>query len=288
MAKKQPGTNLVQFDEELAKQAQAYRQTEAASATGNFIGTAAGILSWRGAPIEGNKMDCIVLTSVFENDYYKDAFDKDNPTPPACYAFATSQDALAPHESAEDKQGDANGLCAGCWANGFGSAADGGRGKACQNRRRLAVIPASGKLTAEGVKTAELAYFRVPVLSVAGFSNHVMQVADLFKRPPFGVVTELSLVPDAKSQFRALFKIKAPIEDREALTALMARSHDAAAAIQFPYPKAAELARAPARRQPARRPPGTPQSAAKKQPQQRARDNALPTQRPAASQPRKF
>ena len=250
MAKKQTANLPVQFDAELARQAQAYRDAESASATGNFISVRGGIMQWRGAPIEGNKLDCLILASVFENDYYKEGFDADNPTPPSCYAFSRTQDGLKPHEAAEDPQGDANHLCAACWANGVGSGVDArgkpGRGKACQNRRRLAIIP-GGDLTEAGVKAAELAYFRVPVMSVPGYSNHVMQIADMFKLPPFGVVTELSLVPDPKSQFRVIFKAKAQIKDRAVLGALFGRASDAANSIQFPYPKASEMAHAPTR-----------------------------------------
>lgn len=250
MAKKT--ANLpVQFDEELARQAQAYRAAEAASATGNFISVRGGVMQWRGAPIADNKFDCLILASVFENDYYKEGFDPDNPTPPACYAFDLRQDGLKPHAEAEDPQGDANHLCAACWANGFGTGTDArgqpSRGKACQNRRRLAIIP-GGDLTEAGVKAAELAYFRVPVMSVSGYSNHVMQIADIFKLPPFGVVTELSVVPDPKSQFRVLFKVKGQVKDRAVLAALFGRASDAASSIQFPYPKASEMVRELARR----------------------------------------
>jgi hypothetical protein len=53
---KQQKTNLpVAYDAELARLAQAYRDTEAASATGNFISVRGGVLQWRGAPIEGTE-----------------------------------------------------------------------------------------------------------------------------------------------------------------------------------------------------------------------------------------
>src|ERR1039457_6579105 len=108
MAKKQAGTSLVQFDAELAKQAQAYRDAEAASATGNFVSVKAGILQWRGAAIAGNKMNVLIVGSVFENDYYASGFDPDNPESPVCYAFGERGDGMKPNEDSGDKQGDAN------------------------------------------------------------------------------------------------------------------------------------------------------------------------------------
>ncbi len=256
-------------------------------------------MMYRGAPIEGNKFNCIVLASIFENDWYGESYDPDSPTPPSCYAFSKTQDGLAPHAEAEDKQGDANGLCAGCWANGFGSGTRDGkpsRGKACQNRRRLALIPVSKDMTAESAKAAEIAYIRVPVMSTPGWSNHVTAISDTYKLPAFGVITEVSLVPDPKSTFRMVFKPIAKLA-RDILGSAFERAKLAEKSIEFPYPKASEIAD-DRQQQPARRRVVVPKgkkAAAKKNPQA-ARDNALPTGRrqpaapraPAAAAPRKF
>lgn len=271
MAKKQTANLPVAFDAELAKQAMAYRAAEAASVTGNFISMRGGVLQYKGAPIEGNKFSCVILASVFENDWYKDAFDPDNPTAPNCYAFATTLDGLKPHAEAGDPQGDANHLCAACWANGWGSGVDARgkatRGKACQNRRRLAVIPVDKNFDAESAQAAEIAYVRIPVMSCPGYSLHVTNIADMLKLPPYGVVTEVSIVPDAKSQFRVLFKAGAKIE-RSVLGALFQRAAEAAKAITFPYPKLTGEATKPAKRTakkaaaPKRKPAASPRAAA--------------------------
>lgn len=242
MAKKRTTSNLpVAYDEELARMAQAGRQAEAASATGNFISVRGGIMQWRGAPITGNVLDCVIISSVYENNLYEEGFDPDNPSSPSCYAFGVTPDALAPHPESENKQGDQNGLCAACWANGFGSDPKGGKGKACQNRRRIALI-AGNQWDGDAVKSAEVGFLRLPVMSTAGYSNHVMQVADVLKRPVFGVLTEISVVPDAKTQFRIMFKIKEPITDHDTMAALLEKAKAVAAqSIVFPYPKNAGM-----------------------------------------------
>lgn len=269
MAKVKQTANLpVAFDEELAKQAAAYRTAEASSATGNFISIRGGVLQYKGAPIEGNKFSCVILASVFENNYYKEAFDPDTPVPPSCYAFSATQDGLAPHAEAEDKQGDANHLCAACWANGFGSGVDArgqpSRGKACHNRRRLAIIPVDKNFDADSVATAEIAYLRIPVMSCPGYSLHVTGIADAFNLPPYGVVTECSVVPDAKSTFRVVFKVLHKAE-RTTLAALFSRAAEAAKSIAFPYPKASTIERQPATRRPVR--PAAAKKATAKRPQ---------------------
>ncbi len=144
MAKKvaEKGGLPISYDEELARQAEAYKTSEAASATGQFISFKGGQMTWRGAAVNGNQLDVIVLSSVFENVWYEREFDPTTVSSPQCYAFAKSMEGLKPHEKSIKKQGDANGLCAACWANGWSSDPKGGRGKACRNTRRLAVIPA--------------------------------------------------------------------------------------------------------------------------------------------------
>ena len=236
MAKKQTTNLPVAYDEELARMAQAYKTSEAASATGAFISVRGGVMQWRGAPVAGNKLDVVILASIFENVYYEGKFDPNTVSSPACYAFAKTQDALKPHELAPNKQGDDNGLCAACWANAWASDPEGRRGKACRNTRRLAVIPAQ-PLTAEAVKSAEQAYLKLPVTSVAAYSAHVMQLAEVLKRPPFGVVTTISVLPDPKNQFRVTFNAAAEIKDRELLAALLTRAKTAEAQITFSYPE---------------------------------------------------
>lgn len=260
MAKKASANLPVAYDEELARMAQAYKANEAASATGQFISFKGGVMTYRGAQIEGNKLDVIILHSIFENAWYEKDFDPNSPQAPNCYAYGDTQDELKPHEQAKDKQGDDNGLCAACWANGWGSDPKGGRGKACRNTRRLAVISAPTQaLTIEHVKKSEMAFIKLPVTSVNAYSAHVMQIADVMRKPPFGVVTRLSTVPDPKNQFRVIFEPILDIKDKEMLVALMERAKAARTAVAFPYPEIEDAPQPSRSRAPARPQRGRPQ-----------------------------
>lgn len=245
-AKKQAANLPVAYDAELARMAEAYKSSEAASATGQFISFKGGVMMYRGAPVKGNELDVIVLASIFENCYYDKPFDPNAPVSPKCYAFGKTLEGMQPHPNVKEKEGDANGLCAACWANGWGSDPQGGRGKACRNTRRIAVISAS-PLEVEAIKKGEQAYLKLPVTSVPAYSTHVMQIADVLKKPPFGVVTTIGVVPDAKNQFRVTFAVKSDVKDKELLMTLMQRARDAEASIGFPYPDIEESEAPPAR-----------------------------------------
>src|SRR5690606_25613194 len=88
-----------------------------------------------------NELEVVVVASVFANTLYADKFQPGVVSLPICYAFGDPdsddpEGTMRPHEEAEDPQSDA---CADCPMNQFGSAPE-GRGKACKNTRRLAVM----------------------------------------------------------------------------------------------------------------------------------------------------
>lgn len=93
---------------------------------------------------QADPMRCIVLVGAFENSYYKTAYDSKNPTPPDCYALGFQEDFLAPPA---DLDGRINDKCAGCAKNEWGSGV--GRGKACGNHRRLALMAPDAQNPAE-------------------------------------------------------------------------------------------------------------------------------------------
>src|ERR1017187_7596078 len=134
--KKQAGTAMAKWDETLSRLAQESTQVVAGLAGGgNFVKTRGG-LSYKDAPIPDNKMRVIVLDHVLCNTYYEGKFDPDDPTIPVCYAFGTNAHLMAPHEDSEKAQSK---QCEGCPQNEWGTA-DVGRGKACKNGVRLALM----------------------------------------------------------------------------------------------------------------------------------------------------
>ena len=232
---------LVNYDAEFAKHAETVAKMEAGAALGTFFNLRGGQLTFGDAPVPGNRMAVVVVDHVLENVYYEGKFDPDSPSGPKCFAFGRDEKAMVPHEAAPEKQAKA---CSECPQNAWGTAdSPSGRGKACRNTRRLALIPA-GTLAANGsftakedpsdFETAGLAYLKLPVTSVKGFAGFVHQIATALKRPPFGIFTKVSVVPDAKSQFKVQFEPLEPAP-KPLFPVLLKRHEEAAAAIEFPY-----------------------------------------------------
>ena len=90
--------------------------------------------------------------------------------------------------------------------------------------RRLLLIPADSITTAESVASAEVAALRPPVTSLKNYANYVQTVAATLKRPPLAVITELSVVPDPKTQFKVVFNVVKAIEDPAIIQAIIKRS----------------------------------------------------------------
>ncbi len=242
---KSKGTALINVEQELLAQASIARAVEESVQTGQFFGTRGGILTFNGAPIKDNKMQVIIVDHILANMYYPEKFNSKDPKPPVCYAFGRNDKELAPHEKSGDKQHE---QCQGCPQNEWGTA-DTGVGKACKNSRRLACISASALDKPDSIPDAPAAYLGVPVTSIKGWAGYVRQVADTFGVPPLGVVTEVSLVPDAKDQFKMVFRCVERVNDKKALTHLLAKSKVIAKEIAFPFPELEEgaTARKPAK-----------------------------------------
>jgi hypothetical protein len=199
---------LVNYEELLANMAKAATLLERPS--GSSIGTRAGVLSYNGTPCPNNKLDVIVLASVFANTLYEGKFDPNNLTSPVCFAYGVQGDGetaeqvearMAPHPASSKPQSE---LCSTCWANKWGSDPDGGRGKACKNGRNLAVIPSN--TTAESIATAEIAILKPPVTSVKNWQNYVQKLGTVYNKPPLAIITQVGTVPDQKSQYKITFE----------------------------------------------------------------------------------
>lgn len=246
--KKQPSktTALANWDEELAKQAEVAAAVEANAGGGQFFSLAGGKLSFNDAPMKDNKMAVIILDTIFENTYYEGRYDPTIPQAPICYAFGRDEKVMEPHKlvvQASNQQCGASGQCAGCELNEWGSS-DVGRGKACRNSRRLALIPAGNfnghkfELIEDEshFEVASIAYMRLPVTSVKGYASFVKSAAGALKRPPHGIITKVEVVDDDKNQFRVIFEPIMTIPN-ELMGVIMKRHEEAKRLIDFPYPE---------------------------------------------------
>lgn len=248
-ASKKPGTALMPWEDEMRNRAQRTAKAEAVTGLTKRLSTRGGILAIDETPLEDNELRVIIIGYVHENQYYTEAYNPNTPTVPSCYAFSEPdaedpEGGMAPHEEAEGKQGDDNGLCAACWANQMGSA-DVGRGKACKNIRRLAVITEDALESAEALRDAEVRMLNVPVMSVKNWSKFANAINDDMARPPEAVVCLIKVVPDAKSQFQITFKFEELINfDQELWDAMNKKRDEVNKELIAPYPKQADLAAA--------------------------------------------
>lgn len=250
MAKK-PTQAVATWDDELAKQAELAVGGQRSAGGGRFFSLRAGQLSFDSEPLPGNQMAVIILADVIENYYYDKPFDPDVPASPVCFAFAHTEAEMEPHEAVDndpyfERQSD---TCRDCPHNEWGSAQQ-GRGKACKNSMRLAMIPA-GEYKAQGkgrnvtyelelfddtddFEKAEVVYMKLPVMSVKNYSTFVRDVASTMKRPPHGVIANVAVVPDTRSQFRVEFEVIEEVPT-ELLPIIMKRHNIAKEGIDFPY-----------------------------------------------------
>lgn len=238
-------TSLAKYDEMLAQQALEVTEQEASAIQGAFFSIRGGTLQFNGAPIANNQMAVIICDSVMENVLYEGKFDPDNPSGPACYAFGRSERQMAPHEDVKEPVAEACGICEN---NEWGSRGDGSRGKACKNRRRLALISAGavdagGNFTPledpEDLRTSPFGFLPLPVTSVKAWGQYVHTLANVMKRPPHGVITLVRVEPDQKTMVRVVFEPIGPV-DKKLLPIVMDRHEEAKKAIIFGYPEREE------------------------------------------------
>lgn len=224
------------YEDRLAAMAKAAVASEQADA--KWISTKGGQLSFGGNAFAGNKLDAVVLDAVAENHYYTSRYDPDVIASPVCFAFGRPDadgklPEMVPHPDSSQPQAE---TCAKCPQNQFGTA-ENGKGKACKNVRRLGLVAADNI-------GGDVAYLKVPVMSVKNWAAYVKQIGVLRKRPSLGVVTTIGTKPDAKSQFVVQFEHKRDLEPEE-----LAQAFEAFDVVKneiaFPY-KATEQAEAPA------------------------------------------
>lgn len=247
---KKTGTALVKWEEEFANMAKETAKGVTES-TGKFISFAGGRMSFAGADIPDDEIRCVIVGWVNHNTYYDPdvRYDPKNPQTPICYSSGVEADEMEPHADSPQPQ---HSDCASCPFNEFGSA-DSGRGKACKNTVRLALI-AEDDL--EDLDKAEVVYASIPPKSLKNWFKYITKdLRDKHQRPHWSVITLLSRVPDDESQFRVTFECVDLIEDSDLFSPLKELWQETMQGIDFPYvvrdnPKPAPKAKAKAKQKP--------------------------------------
>jgi hypothetical protein len=189
----------------------------------------------------GNKVRAIVLATAEEHALFIGKFDPNNIVSPVCFALGETKakggEDMVPHDNSYEAQADSCGDCAMAeWGSDDNSPS--GRGRACKWVRRLALVPEDA--LEEDVAKATVALLRIPVTSVRNWSNYVHLLDASVKRPPFSVVTEISLVPDPKTQFQVKFACVEVIGEPEILQELKDNRRRAYQTITQPFNKLTE------------------------------------------------
>jgi len=199
------GKELQSWDQELEGYAQNAIDKESGTGGGNYISTKNGNFTYKGDNIE-SPIPAVVLDSILDYAYYTTTYDDDKPTSPACFAIGIDEKTMQPHSDCAEPQSD---LCHTCWANKYKSD-DRGKGKACKNQRRLAVVNA--EVLEDIDENAEIAMLRVSPTSLKYWSGYVKKIGTVLRRPPFAVVTEISIEPE-KSYHILKFNLRSKIPD---------------------------------------------------------------------------
>ncbi len=219
-----------------------------------FIGTRSGVFRYQDELLE-SPFEAIVMGGIHENTYFSEAYDAENPQAPSCFAVGKiggREDDLAPPADLEAKQ---HPTCLGCWANEFGTA-DTGKGKACKNTIRLALLPAED-LSVEGLSEIEGARLRMPVTSLKHWTKYVNVVTGGLGRPLFSVITQVIIEPSDKNQFEIKLVPVAALNEGEILEVLEKRLSEAKDALEELPPRQRddddEKPKKPARKKAAKR-----------------------------------
>jgi hypothetical protein len=212
------------WESEMAASAVIAAKAESRSQDRPFFSTS-GQLKFQGAVLPSGAA-VVVLDQIHANLYYQGAYNPDSPASPECFAFGRDtvnaktgevevigidthdgRTAMAPHKDVKNRVCD---QCEGCpmneWASGVG------KGKACQNTRRLAVIP-GGTIDSKGsfapftkseqLDTAQVGYIKLPTMSVAGFSKLISDTAKALERPLWSMYTLLRVIPNPSGRLPA-------------------------------------------------------------------------------------
>jgi hypothetical protein len=228
------GKAVAKWDEELAKHAKAEAAKERPQLA--RISLRGGVMTYMDQKVKDNKLPVVVIATMVENAYYKGKFNPNKPEAPDCFAFSEDGEDMVPHEKSFDQQ---SRTCDTCPQNQWGSDANSpsGKGKACKQKRKLLVMPASA--LNEDVTKAELAIIDIPVMSVKNWSNYVNAVASQHERPSWGVATEISVHADPKAQFIVKFNYLFDV-GTEHLQGIYDRAQQTRELLAIPYEKTAE------------------------------------------------
>jgi hypothetical protein len=130
-----------------------------------------------------NELEVVIIDFTNRNMFYENTYDENNIEAPECYAVGATLKDMIPAKNVTEPQADS---CSECPLNAFGSR---GKGKACKNSRRLAVLaPDAGP-------EDQLMTLDVSPTAIKRFDKVVSDIARELNILPIGVVVKVSFNP---------------------------------------------------------------------------------------------
>lgn len=175
---------IVNYDKELSDEVAKIKGTLGAPSS-NVISTKGKLFTLPDGTSNPGPLQAIVLDYTSYNSYFKGIYDPNKITAPTCFAINKVIEALIPSPHGLEIQSTD---CASCARNQFGSAPT-GRGKACKNTRRIAIIPA------DATDTTVPMTLSVSPTGLKAFDAYVNSLARDFGKPPIAFITRISFNP---------------------------------------------------------------------------------------------
>lgn len=215
--------------EERIKQQLALQQQKTAemSSKPNLISFKGGQLIVDGSPVPNAEAEVIVLAQQPERTYYKGSYDPAKPQVPTCYSF----DLVSPHPNSPEPQ---SAKCDECEFDKWRSAAQ-GKGKACRESCRVAVVPAKAQ-----IESAPMYQCSFPVTSMNSVKDFFARCLSNGKLSG-EFIAQLKVVPDAKTIFKATLTPVRLVENPD-YAVILDRTDLARKQLVEPYPDFSEEA----------------------------------------------
>lgn len=185
-----PEQVLARYREKLAEQARNV-QNQISVAPANVISLKGRVFRMPDGTTNPGPLQAVIVGFVSTNSLFEGAYNPNKPVPPVCWAIG-DLDNLRPSENSPKKAND--GDCASCPKNQWGTAPNGGKGKACKNQMKLAIITAD----LASPDPSKLYTVNISPTGIKVFSAYVRRVQKLLGDDalPIRVVTEISFDPN--------------------------------------------------------------------------------------------
>jgi len=189
---------LLDIQEQLRKELAAQRDTLPAASAGR-ISVKGKKFNMPDGQIHEGPMSCIILDHRWTNSYFEGAYNAMAIQPPVCFAKGKIDSELKP---ASDSTKPQSKVCADCPQNQWGTS---GKGKACKNGVRLAILP---PVPVEGMTPWII---DIAPTGLTGYTNYLNALQNGPGLMSIQVITELNFAPGVDYP-KLTFTARAPHE----------------------------------------------------------------------------